>query len=130
MANPLRSEVLKAFKNLHRARLTVFRGDERILNDSREKINKEFKKNKAITDASSLHDMISYANAVAHELITTVVQAEEKTSGVFELHIRPETTKLDNMPFDPNVEIPKRRRGKGQQPPCCEENISCCQEVK
>lgn len=27
--------------------------------------------------------MISYANAVAHELRTAVVQAEEKTSGVF-----------------------------------------------
>lgn len=43
----LRSRVLLAFKNLHRARLDVFKGDYQALSAGRIKINEEFRKNRA-----------------------------------------------------------------------------------
>lgn len=41
-------QVLRSFKNLHRARKIAFEGDENALHLARNKINDEYKKNMAI----------------------------------------------------------------------------------
>lgn len=122
MGDPLRREVLQAFKNLHRARKTVFNGDLKALTAAREKINEEFKKHKSASDNKAIENLIQYANEVAKELKTTIVQAKETKPGTFEMKITPETKKLDHLPFDPNVEIPSRAWKKRKNQPCCQEN--------
>uniref|UniRef100_T1HEJ5 Uncharacterized protein n=2 Tax=Rhodnius TaxID=13248 RepID=T1HEJ5_RHOPR len=123
MGDPLRREVLQAFKNLHRARKVVFNGDLKALTAAREKINEEFKKNKSTNDYKTIENLVLYANEVAKELRTTIVQAKETKAGTFELNITSDTERLDHFPFDPNVEIPRGAWKKRKNQPCCQENL-------
>ncbi|KAB0789957.1 hypothetical protein PPYR_15753 [Photinus pyralis] len=100
----LRREVLKCFKNLHRTREIVFNGDVRALQKGREKINEEFKKNKDVQELATINEvppinLIRFSEEVEKELRTTVVQAREIKPGVFQANIRPDTLKLDNIPY-------------------------------
>jgi len=88
--------------------------------------------------------MIKLAQDVDLELRTNVIQAEKKEEGVYgqwehehyintrsklkfgnilftELRITPETTRLDNVVFNPDavIEKPRRRRGEKNTEGCC-----------
>lgn len=80
----------------------MFQGDARALQKGREAINEEFKKNKDIQEMQTINELIRYSEEVEKELRTTVVQAKEIKPGVFQANIRPDTLKLDNVPFRDN----------------------------
>ncbi|KAJ8978577.1 hypothetical protein NQ317_015994 [Molorchus minor] len=74
-------------------------GDTFALNEARNKINQEFKKQKHVTDVNAIEELINYTNAVENELRTCVIQAKKVAPGKFKAEIREETVKLDNVPY-------------------------------
>ncbi|XP_034234465.1 complex III assembly factor LYRM7 [Thrips palmi] len=115
----LRSEVLAAFKKLHKTRRKVFRDDDHTLNAAREKINEEFRKNSGVSDQGAIKELIDFANAVEHEMRTTIIQTVEVAPGRFAARITEDTAKLDNVEFD-ITKIPDK--------PARQRNTPCCQE--
>ncbi|XP_037717702.1 complex III assembly factor LYRM7 [Drosophila subpulchrella] len=117
----LRRQVLTAFKKLHRTRQYVFQGDTNALAAGRLKINESFLQNRSETNEDEIQKMIKLAQDVDLELRTNVIQAEKKKEGVYELRITPETTRLDNVVFNPDaiIEKPRRRRGEKNTEGCC-----------
>ncbi|XP_060530673.1 complex III assembly factor LYRM7 [Cylas formicarius] len=95
----VRITVLQCFKSLHKARKKVFKGDDRALTESRNRINTEFKKNKHIQNHQAILELIEYAKAIEKEVRTCVIQAKEVKSGVYQAQILDETAKLDNVLF-------------------------------
>ncbi|XP_067000397.1 complex III assembly factor LYRM7 isoform X2 [Anabrus simplex] len=91
--------VLQSFKNLHRARKSVFQGDEFALRAAQTRINEEYRKYKHVEDAAVIEELLKFAEAVEIELKASVVQAREVQPGTYELRITAETRKLDNVPF-------------------------------
>ncbi|EDW84394.1 uncharacterized protein Dwil_GK14109 [Drosophila willistoni] len=116
----LRRQVLNAFKRLHRTRQHVFDGDIQALTAGRLKINESFRQNRDETKEDEIKKMIQLADDVSHELRTTVIQATKREDNVYELRISDETTRLDNVLFNPDAEIkaPRRRR-QNQESGCC-----------
>ncbi|KAH8294312.1 hypothetical protein KR054_010739 [Drosophila jambulina] len=114
-------QVLSAFKKLHRTRQYVFEGDVQALTAGRAKINESFLQNRNETNEDEIQKMIKLAQDVDHELRTNVIQAKKKEEGVYELRITPETTRLDNVVFNPDavIEKPRRRRGEKNTEGCC-----------
>ncbi|KAH8251567.1 hypothetical protein KR038_002258, partial [Drosophila bunnanda] len=133
-------QVLSAFKKLHRTRQYVFDGDVQALTAGRAKINESFLQNRDETNEDEIQKMIKLAQDVDYELRTNVIQAKQKEEGVYgecvplykqdpqslnllftELRITPETTRLDNVVFNPDavIEKPKRRRGEKNTEGCC-----------
>ncbi|XP_045535017.1 complex III assembly factor LYRM7 [Papilio machaon] len=96
----LRNSVLQSFKKIHRTRMKVFDGDIRALTAARAKINEEYKKNKHVTEESSIRAMIKFSEDVETELRTQVIQAREVRPGVFEAKITEDTLKLENIPYN------------------------------
>ncbi|BFF91924.1 complex III assembly factor LYRM7 [Drosophila madeirensis] len=117
----LRRQALSAFKELHRTRQYVFDGDVRALEEARKKINDEFRQNRAVTDQDVIQSKIKLAEDCAHELRTNVIQAQQRDDGVYELRITPETTRMDNIVFNPDavIESPRKRRGAKATEGCC-----------
>lgn len=102
MAHELRRKVLGCFKQLHRTRLTVFEGDSKALAAAREKINTEFLKNKNVSDAAAVEELITFGRQVEEVLRTSVMQVVEKNDGVYSAKLRPEVTRLDSgKPYRP-----------------------------
>lgn len=99
MSTNLRTKVLQSFKVLHKTRKSIFKGDTYALNEARKKINEEYKKYKGMTEASSIEEMITYANEVEEVLRKCVIQAREVEPGKYEAQITKDTLKLDNVPF-------------------------------
>ncbi|XP_075145760.1 complex III assembly factor LYRM7 [Haematobia irritans] len=116
-----RREVIKAFRKLHRTRQLIFAGDDYALEAGRKEINAHFKKNMQESNADNIKKMIQLALDVDKELRTNVIQAKQKEEGVYELRITPETTRLDNIVFNPDAVIEPPRRRKGGQTGCCGE---------
>ncbi|KAH8268721.1 hypothetical protein KR026_012504, partial [Drosophila bipectinata] len=114
-------QVLSAFKKLHRTRQYVFQGDVKALTAGRHKINESFLQNRGETNEDEIQKMIKLAQDVDHELRTNVIQAEKKADNVYELRITPETTRLDNVVFNPDaiIEKPRRRTGAKTSEGCC-----------
>ncbi|XP_063230009.1 complex III assembly factor LYRM7 [Bacillus rossius redtenbacheri] len=94
----LKREVLRSFKRLHRARQSVFSGDEHALQAARHKINCEYHKNKQVTDIATVKELVVFSKSVEAELRSTVIQAREVKPGTFALRITPDIKKLDNVP--------------------------------
>lgn len=99
MSINLRSKVLQSFKTLHKTRQSVFKGDVNALSEARKKINEEYKKYKNVSEASTIEEMVKYANEVEEVLRKCVIQAKEVEPGKFEAQITKETLRLDNVPF-------------------------------
>ncbi|KAH8417128.1 hypothetical protein KR222_003963 [Zaprionus bogoriensis] len=120
MSQSLKRQVLSAFKKLHRTRQYVFHGDTRALVAGRLKINESFQQNRNESDEEEIQKMIKLAIDVDHELRTNIIQAKKREDDVYELRITPETTRLDNVAFNPDaiIEKPRRRRGE-QETGCC-----------
>ncbi|KAH8307575.1 hypothetical protein KR044_003460, partial [Drosophila immigrans] len=112
-------QVLSVFKKLHRTRQYVFQGDKRALLEGRHKINESFRQNKE-SNSEEIQKMIKLAIDVDHELRTNIIQALRREDDVYELRITPETTRLDNVVYNPEaaVELPRRRKA--------EKNSNCC----
>lgn len=99
MSTHLRLKVLQSFKQLHKARKSVFKDDTYALKESREKINEEYKKHKGLSDTVAIEDLVNKALEVEKVLKTCVIQAREVEPGRWRAVITEETAKLDNMPF-------------------------------
>ncbi|CAH0381875.1 unnamed protein product [Bemisia tabaci] len=114
----LKQEVLRAFKSLHRACMSKFEGDTRMLTAAREKINEEFKKHKHITSQTATQELIKVSREAENEIRTSLVQVKEIRPGHHEVKITPETTKLENFPYRdvPEEELRRRKPRK----PCSE----------
>ncbi|XP_033108131.1 complex III assembly factor LYRM7-like isoform X2 [Anneissia japonica] len=91
----MREKVLATFRALHRTRKLVFKDDERVLNAARLKINEEFKKNKSIEDTDEISKLVKIGEDAELFLRKKVVQAEHKSDGIAELHLRKDVL-LDN----------------------------------
>ncbi|XP_011875105.1 PREDICTED: complex III assembly factor LYRM7 isoform X2 [Vollenhovia emeryi] len=81
MGDPLRREVLRIFKQLHRTRLKTFQGDEYALQAVRNRINEEYRKYKNVTNQAAIEELNKFAQEVEHEVRTTVIQAVETAPG-------------------------------------------------
>ncbi|XP_011296260.2 complex III assembly factor LYRM7 [Musca domestica] len=119
MSQQIRREVLKAFRKLHRTRQLIFAGDDNALALGRNEINSHFRKNMQETNVEEIKKMVKLALDVDKELRTNVIQAKKKDEGVYELRITPETTRLDNIAFNPDAVIEPPRRRKGQPATGC-----------
>ncbi|VEN44192.1 unnamed protein product [Callosobruchus maculatus] len=94
-----RLSVLQSFKNLHKTRKRVFKGDEKALQEARKQINEEYKKFKNTTNPKGIQELIEYAIQVEKELRTCVIQAREVAPGKFQAEITSDTIKIDNVPY-------------------------------
>ncbi|XP_034115730.1 complex III assembly factor LYRM7 [Drosophila nasuta] len=119
MSQPLKHQVLSVFKKLHRTRQYVFHGDNRALLEGRHKINDSFRQNRSESNVEEIQKMIKLAIDVDHELRTNIIQAEKRKDDVYELRITPETTRLDNVVFNPDAVIEPPRRRKGDRTSNC-----------
>nr|CAI5870368.1 unnamed protein product [Callosobruchus analis] len=95
----IRSRVLLSFKNLHKTRKRVFKGDERALQEARKQINEEYKKFKDTTNPKGIEELLEYAIQVEQELRTCVIQAREVAPGKFQAEITSDTIKIENVPY-------------------------------
>merc|ERR1739842_206156 len=95
------ANVLQCFKNLHKTRCAVFKGDERALQAAREKINLEFKTNKNIDKPESVSELIKYCNEIEEVLKRTVIQTVQTSEDKFKANIRDEVTLMDTHPYNP-----------------------------
>ncbi|XP_011699444.1 PREDICTED: complex III assembly factor LYRM7 isoform X4 [Wasmannia auropunctata] len=91
MGDSLRREVLQVFKKLHRTRLKTF---EVV----RDKINKEYRKYKNVTNQAAIEELNKFAQEVEHEVRTTVIQAIETAPGRVALRLTPDVL-VDNVPY-------------------------------
>nr|CAH7740973.1 unnamed protein product [Callosobruchus chinensis] len=91
--------VLDSFKNLHKTRKRVFKGDDRALQQARQQINEEYKKFKNATNPKGIEELLQYAIQVEQELRTCVIQAREVAPGKFQAEITSDTLKIDNVPY-------------------------------
>ncbi|EDV93091.1 GH19114 [Drosophila grimshawi] len=64
--------------------------------------------------------MIKLAEEVDYELRTNVIQAKQTKDNVYELRITPETTRMDNVVFNPDavIQAPRKRQG--------DKSTGCC----
>ncbi|KAG5889459.1 hypothetical protein JTB14_016439 [Gonioctena quinquepunctata] len=99
MSASLRQKVLQSFKNLHKTRQAVFKGDEYALTEARKKINEEYKKCKNVSEVSSIEEMIKYSQEVEREVKSCVIQAKQVAPGKYQAEITKDTVKLDNVPY-------------------------------
>ncbi|KAL4230938.1 DNA replication licensing factor [Mactra antiquata] len=82
-----------------------------MISAMRTHINDEFKKNKEINDDQKVEELVSIAKEVEHTFRTRIVQAElNPETGNYRMNITDDTVLLDNKPFDPDAELPKRRK--------------------
>ncbi|KAI9564436.1 hypothetical protein GHT06_008175 [Daphnia sinensis] len=99
MAAPLRAEVLKCFRCLHRTRLKVFSNDQAAMDAARLKINSEFRKYQRISNRETIMELIKFGNEAEEILRTSVVQASPVAENTFRLHITKDTFMYNNTPY-------------------------------
>ncbi|XP_037077370.1 complex III assembly factor LYRM7-like [Pollicipes pollicipes] len=99
MNHALRTQVISAFKRIHRVKATVFAGDEAALNAARSKINGEYKKNKSLTNETAIKELIQFSKECEDVLKKTVMQATETEPGRYTLRISKDTYMWDNAPY-------------------------------
>ncbi|KAL4617658.1 complex III assembly factor LYRM7 [Arapaima gigas] len=93
-----RLKVLRLFKVLHRTRQEVFKDDFRALTAARQRINEEFRKNKAETSAETINQMIKFGSEVEAILRQDVIQAVHVDENKIRLRPR-ESVLLENVPY-------------------------------
>ena len=109
MSASLRTKVLAAFKEIHKARLQVFKGDERALAHTRNEINNRYRENIAVTNQEEIENLIKLSNECGEVLKKHVVQFEsideEKidTPTRYRVNITKDTHLMDNKEFQENV---------------------------
>jgi len=109
MSASLRTKVLAAFKEIHKARLQVFKGDERALAHTRNEINNRYRENIAVTNQEEIENLIKLSNECGEVLKKHVVQFEsideEKIDKPtrYRVNITKDTHLMDNKEFQENV---------------------------
>jgi len=81
----MRSEVLRGYARLLRARRKLFRGDEQALRSSLVAIRKEFDANRGLEDAEVISAMIKDVEEAVDMLENQLVQARLNERGNFEV---------------------------------------------
>lgn len=76
-------QVLSEFRQLHRLAKKVFVGDTFALTAAQKRITEDFKKNKHVTNSESIKELLNLAKDVKIELKTNVIQAKQKSPGVY-----------------------------------------------
>jgi hypothetical protein len=76
--NQLRNQVLSAYRNLLKSRLIVFRGDNRMLDNSLNEIRNQFRSNKYIRDEKEIERMVKDANDAALFLRSSIIQGVKR----------------------------------------------------
>lgn len=76
-------QVLGEFRQLHRLAKKVFVGDAFALSAAQKRITEDFRKNKHVTNQGSIQELLNLAKDVRNELKTNVIQAKQKTPGVY-----------------------------------------------
>jgi hypothetical protein len=76
--NPLRTQVLSAYRNLLKSRLIVFRGDNRMLDNSLNEIRNQFRSNKYVRDEKEIERMVKDANDAALFLRSSIIQGVKR----------------------------------------------------
>jgi len=109
MSSGLRTKVLAAFKEIHKARLQVFKGDERALAHTRNEINNRYRENIAVTNKQEIENFIKLSNECGELLKKHVIQFEsideekiEKPTR-YRVNITKDTHLMDNKEFQENV---------------------------
>lgn len=109
MSASLRTKVLAAFKEIHKARLQVFKGDERALAHTRNEINNRYRENIAVKNQEEIENLIKLSNECGEVLKKHVVQFEsideEKVDKPtrYRVNITKDTHLMDNKEFQENV---------------------------
>lgn len=115
----MRTQVLKCFKELHKTRKSVFRGDVEKLNHFRAEINAVFSQRKLLTEESKIKEGITEGAEVNAFLLQNVVQCEWKDEETMKINIRPEMLRE----VDPYQEMPddyfRKSRRRAKETPCC-----------
>jgi len=116
-ARVLRIKVLAAFKDLHKARLEVFQGDEKALKAGRIEINQQFRKNLHVKNPEEIKELISVAQNSAKILRQHVVQIEQVGENQYRANITKDTYKLDNTEYRdvPEDELLLKKNKKGRK---------------
>lgn len=83
----LRLRVLSAYRELHRARKTVFKNDAVALEAGKYKIREEFRKNAAVADPNEIQKLAKIAEETAVILKKTIVQAALNEKGNYQLKL-------------------------------------------
>jgi len=99
MDRVLKLQVLKAFKDLHTARLNVFKNDQNALRLGRDEINKQFQINKDVTDPGKIKELIVVAQDSANILRKHVLQLEKVDDDSYSANVTPDTYMVDNTPY-------------------------------
>ena len=99
MDKVLRLQVLKVFKNLHSARLSVFKDDPRALAAGRVEINNHFKSNKHVTDPEKIKELIVVAQDSADILKKHVLQFEKVSDNTYRANVTSDTYMMDNQQY-------------------------------
>nr|CAH0108656.1 unnamed protein product [Daphnia galeata] len=99
MAAPLRAEVLKCFRCLHRTRTILFKNDPTAMDAARLKINSEFRKYQRISNQETIAELIKLGNQAEEILRTSVIQAAPVAENTFRLHITKDTFMYNNTPY-------------------------------
>ena len=91
--------MLKVFKDLHLARLSVFKGDARALNAGRTEINNHFKSNKHVRDPEKIKELIVVAQDSANILRKHVLQFEKISDNSYRANVTPDTYMMENQQY-------------------------------
>ncbi|XP_067939224.1 complex III assembly factor LYRM7-like [Watersipora subatra] len=93
-----RTQVLSLFKQLHRTRQMIFKGDNGTLREARHKINSEFRERAALVNAEEIKQSIEMGVEAELVLRKSVVQAMQKEpdSDIFTVRVNPETLRNKN----------------------------------
>ena len=95
----LHMKVLAAFKDLHKARLEVFQGDEKALKAGQIEINQQFRKNLHVKNPEVIEELISVAQDSVKILRQHFVQIEQVGENQYRANITKDTYKLDNTEY-------------------------------
>ena len=91
---------MACYRELHRARKTVFANDDYALNAARLRINEEFNKNRNVDDEVQIERLIQDGYDAVEYLRKFVVQAPyNPEKGAFEMKLTKDHHLEDNFPY-------------------------------
>jgi len=107
---------LQAFSRLHRTVSSVFKGDRFAIEAARRKIREEFDKNRNVTNADEIQDLVQVALDADATLKTVVQLRLDEERDVYRVRHHKDVPMEDATPYKP---LPKDfkpgRRGRGCQ---------------
>jgi len=110
-SNALRSQVLKCFREIHKTRKYIFKGDEKNLTLVRERINEEFAKHKHVKSEAAIEELVKAGHEAAQLVRTQLMRYELTPQGTQKVSIREELL-VEHGPYQriPDGEYMKHKR--------------------